>query len=46
MEGNVYAEIGVVLPEPLFVVTGMKGGKVIEENIYELKEAWQKTLRF
>ena len=46
MEGNVCAEIGVILPEPLFVATGMKGGKVIEENIYELKEAWQKTLRF
>ncbi|HRR40745.1 MAG TPA: phosphoribosylformylglycinamidine synthase subunit PurL [Syntrophales bacterium] len=46
MEGNVYAEIGVVLPEPLFVATGMKGDRVIEEDIYELKEAWQKTLRF
>ncbi len=46
LKGNTFAEIGRVLAEPLFIVKGIKGGKIIEENIGDLKEAWQRPLRF
>ncbi len=46
LQGNTFAEIGEVLVEPVFIVKGMKGGEIIEEDIYALKEAWQSPLRF
>ena len=42
----VFGEIGVVSDHELFRVIGLKGKKIIEANIYDLKEAWQKPLRF
>ena len=46
MKGNVFAEVGVVLAESTFQVTGLKGVVVIKEKIAKLKQAWQKPLRF
>ncbi|MDI7260532.1 MAG: phosphoribosylformylglycinamidine synthase subunit PurL [Thermodesulfobacteriota bacterium] len=45
--GNtVYGEIGVVAEGDAIRITGLKGRMVIEANIFDLKEAWQKPLRF
>ncbi|MEW6376797.1 MAG: phosphoribosylformylglycinamidine synthase subunit PurS [Thermodesulfobacteriota bacterium] len=42
----VYEEIGVVSDYELLRVNGLDGKPIIEANIYDLKEAWQKPLRF
>ncbi len=45
--GNVvYSEIGRVTQWEIFRVIGLKGERIIEANIYDLKEAWQRPLRF
>jgi len=45
--GNaVYGEIGVVREDEVFRVVGLQNKTIIETNIYDLKEAWQRTLRF
>jgi phosphoribosylformylglycinamidine synthase len=46
MKGAVAGEMGVVRPDKTFTVTGLSGAIVIKADIDELKEAWQKTLRF
>ncbi len=46
MEGNAFAQIGRVLENEHFAVTGLGGDVVIRANIQELKEAWQSTLRW
>jgi len=46
LRGNRFAKIGRVLAEPVFRVRGLGGNGIIEEDIYALKEAWQKPLRF
>ena len=43
---NPLACVGAVTGEGLFRVRGLKGGAILEEKIEELKEAWQRTLRF
>ena len=45
MEGNVFAKIGTVTKDE-FVVYGLDGKVCINANINELKDAWQKTLRW
>jgi phosphoribosylformylglycinamidine synthase II len=42
----VFGEIGVVIHAETFRVIGLQGKKVIEASIDDLKEAWQKPLRF
>jgi hypothetical protein len=42
----VYGEIGVVTDDEIFRMVGLHGKTVVEANIYNLKEVWQKTLRF
>ena len=42
----IYGEIGVVLDHEIFRIIGLGGKKIIETNIYDLKEAWQKPLKF
>ncbi len=42
----IYGEIGRVTESDRFQVVGLKGKKIIETSIYDLKEAWQKPLRF
>ena len=46
MAGNTLACVGAVTGEGLFRVKGLKGGVILEETIGDLKEAWQRTLRF
>jgi phosphoribosylformylglycinamidine synthase len=41
-----YGEIGVVIESETLHIIGLHGKKIIEANIYDLKEAWQKPLRF
>ena len=45
IKGNVFAKIGTVTKED-FIVYGLDGKICIKSNINELKEAWQKTLRW
>jgi phosphoribosylformylglycinamidine synthase len=42
----IYGRIGVVSDDDIFRVIGLDGRKIIEAKIYDLKEAWQKPLRF
>jgi len=42
----IYGEIGVVREDEVFRVMGLQSKTVIEANIYDLKEAWQRPLRF
>ena len=46
LRGNEFADIGEVAGGNVFRAKGLDGRIVIEEDIRELKEAWQKTLRF
>ena len=46
LRGNVLAEVGEVTGETVFRVRGLEGRTIIAEDIRDLKEAWQKTLRF
>ncbi|HXX59225.1 MAG TPA: phosphoribosylformylglycinamidine synthase subunit PurL [Dehalococcoidales bacterium] len=46
LKGVVFAEIGAVIKSPVFEVNGLNGKKVLSEKITELKEAWQKPLRW
>ena len=39
-------EIGRVLDTPDFVVVGLAGNTIIRSNIAQLKEAWQRPLRW
>jgi phosphoribosylformylglycinamidine synthase len=43
---TLYGEIGEVLDSEIFRIIGLHGKTIIEANIYDLKEAWQKPLRF
>jgi phosphoribosylformylglycinamidine synthase len=45
IEGSTFAEIGTVRESPWFVVRGLKGEVVVDTDIDELKEAWQRTLK-
>jgi phosphoribosylformylglycinamidine synthase II len=42
----IFGEIGVVSKDEIFQIIGLKGKKIIEANIDDLKESWQKPLRF
>ncbi|MDO9334037.1 MAG: AIR synthase-related protein, partial [Dehalococcoidales bacterium] len=46
MKGAVFAEIGKVTRANRFEVVGVKGDRVLSEKIADLKEAWQKPLRW
>jgi len=45
MSGNCFASIGVVTLEPTLNITGISGAAVVEADLAELMEAWQRTLR-
>ncbi|RLB04311.1 MAG: phosphoribosylformylglycinamidine synthase, partial [Deltaproteobacteria bacterium] len=45
MKGICLGQIGRVTKGKRFVVIGLKGEKIIQGDIYRLKEAWQKPLR-
>ncbi len=38
--------LGKVTPEPLFKVYGLNNKLIVQENIFDLKEAWQAPLRW
>lgn len=46
LAGNAFAEIGVVTNQDYLIIKGGHGQKVVSANIFELKEAWQKPLRW
>ncbi|MCK4863377.1 MAG: phosphoribosylformylglycinamidine synthase, partial [Dehalococcoidales bacterium] len=46
MSGVAFAEIGRVTDNNKFEVFGLNGKVVLNANIAELKEAWQKPLRW
>ncbi len=46
LEGVVFAKVGVVSDEPILLIYGKNGSRLIESNIRDLKEAWQVTLRW
>ena len=46
LDGNQFGLIGTTTPDTNFQVIGVGGKPVVQSDIYELKEAWQKTLRW
>lgn len=46
LAGNVFAEIGIVAGHDYLNITGLNGQKIVAANIFELKESWQKPLRW
>jgi phosphoribosylformylglycinamidine synthase len=46
MTGCSAAQVGAVLPEGRFMINGLKGQRIIEEDVSELKAAWQRPLNF
>ncbi len=44
MDGNIFAEIGIMLEKPVFLVNGLNAEIVVNADIGSLKEAWQRTL--
>ena len=46
LEDVVYSEIGEVSEGDIFRVVGLAGKIVVEASIFDLKEAWQKPLKF
>jgi len=46
MSGTSFAAIGQVIDSEVVEIYGLKGGKVVAASLDELKEAWQKPLRW
>jgi len=46
MEGNAFACVGSVNKSGNFVVKGLNGRIVVNAPVRELKDAWQKTLKW
>jgi phosphoribosylformylglycinamidine synthase II len=46
LKGNAFSEIGKVIDGSEFKVFGLNGKAVVRVNIFDLKEAWQRPLRF
>ena len=46
LKGNTFACAGQVLEDGSFRVNGIRGNRIIEDDIRVLKEIWQKPLRF
>ncbi len=44
--GTTYALIGEVIAEPVLVIRNGRGKTLLEENIFDLKTAWQKPLNW
>jgi phosphoribosylformylglycinamidine synthase len=43
---STFGDIGVVSRGDVFHVTGLDGKTIVQANLSELREAWQKPLRF
>jgi phosphoribosylformylglycinamidine synthase len=46
LHGCAIGEVGYVLDTSRFVVVGLRGDSIIDSDIAELKEAWQRPLRW
>ncbi|MBN1351340.1 phosphoribosylformylglycinamidine synthase, partial [candidate division KSB1 bacterium] len=46
LDSNVCSCIGELTAEPSFKVIGLNGSQVVEDSIWNLKECWQKPLRW
>ena len=46
MKGSAFACVGEVFAEPVLRVLGLRGNRILEEDIRVLKEIWQKPLKF
>ncbi len=46
MAGTAMATIGEITNDEDFKVYGLKGNPIVSTNIWDLKEAWQKTFRW
>jgi phosphoribosylformylglycinamidine synthase len=46
LRGNVFAEAGQVVGGGAFTVFGLNGKAVVQADIFDLKESWQRPLRF
>jgi len=46
LAGSSFDSVGAVTADGLFRVKGLRGSMILEEKIEDLKEAWQRTLRF
>jgi phosphoribosylformylglycinamidine synthase len=46
LQGNAFAEVGKVIAGPALKVVGLGGKTVVQADIFDLKEAWQRPLRF
>ena len=45
MEGIPRADIGITTGDTSVIIVGIEGETVLDENLYDLKESWQKPLR-
>jgi phosphoribosylformylglycinamidine synthase len=45
LKGNTFSPIGKVTDEKRFIIKGLNGNIVVDDDISDLKEAWQKTLK-
>jgi phosphoribosylformylglycinamidine synthase len=46
LKGNVLAEVGHVVEGKTFRVLGLSGKVIIQADIFDLKEAWQRPLKW
>jgi phosphoribosylformylglycinamidine synthase len=46
MEGCITGQIGIVTDAPVLAIDGLSGQRILSARIDELKEAWQKPLKF
>jgi phosphoribosylformylglycinamidine synthase II len=44
MKGKAYAEIGKVTKNPRLAIKGLKGAKVVDASVSDLRAAWKRTL--
>ncbi len=46
MSGSCFGGIGSVTDKTVLEIYGLSGRKIVRESIYDLKEEWQKPLRW
>jgi phosphoribosylformylglycinamidine synthase len=44
MKGKAYAEIGKVTKNPRLTIKGLKGAKVVDAAVSDLRAVWKRTL--
>ncbi len=46
MKGIAVSQVGTVIAEGKLIISGLRGNRIVEADICELKAAWQKPLDF